>query len=791
MWKSSPEIREVIQGLEDIELLIDLHALSTFWLYAVYPEGYRADDAWRRVLVLSSDGERIVNEFGGLLPDVPEPDLVLTLFGIFAYHDLLVDWKRSDLDAIATLLERELLSEKLRLPYRFGRVLYDRFNDVHHSSRTEHLLPEDTRKLLEGTSQGVYQLNRYVTGPLGVLQSEESRWISPSLVLPLWHCSDTGCIAFHEVSLIPPEVSVVQAYRALLEKMKIQYGPRSEWHPVLRWLHRGERWEAGRPYYDLPVVFADCVVGRERTNLLTCALSGRHGDLLRAVLSGPPRRKSDGSGPAVDVAERLSPEAQLQLIFLLPDKLLIDLLDTNIDSAILRVPPGEKRTSKIHPPGRGYRDSITEISSLGVRSTRENPTVRLCTEVWRAYERCGLMNELEWRVRADSALSVKEAVVAFIRDKGPVEAVNELVLSSGAVTQAVCANLGTSIAHAAPREPIAVERMLWKLGFDPMQFDDSIPRFQARLREFNERVLEISPVKTEDDREKIRSVGVNVFVSVEDFLERFVSYNVWLLASDHFLQTNYSFDLAKARRLIPAILGERLESGSTQVVWSPDGKNSLGVLFRYLSESVKWMDSLDGTSRDALLRPEEDLPHFASDQYHPFAFRHKQLWADSDINELRNYREGYRSVARLLEQANLTEMRNGLDHYRDGDKFPDGDALLACAARLQQALQLAEVHRYFPKTFWLHRWTKDRFGLIQYECVDYAGRPMYLYGPLLASGLPEPSDKWPMLIAPGNLLGMPQSTLVFQVRETNEYSAYWEGYPRKRRIPPAKSLISE
>jgi hypothetical protein len=791
MWKSSVEINRLIDGFEEIDRLTDVHALSTYWGNAVFPKDYCADPEWPNIVALSSEGEQVFEEHKQLISGAQPSDLLLALFRILAHHDLLIDWKRSDIHAITLLLERELLAEKIRLPFRFGRVLYDRFNDVYHSNRTDHLVPDDTRQLLEGTPQGVYQLNRYVSGPLGILEADEPRWIPPGLALPLWHCSDTGCSALHNVYLMPSEIPVRQAFQTLNQNLMAKYGPPSEWQFVLDRLHCRNGWITGRPYYDLPVVIGDCFLDEERTKLLVAALMGPHSELLRKALSRSPRKKSDGSGPAAELASRLSPAAQLELLMLMSDAALIELLDSCIDNQILKIPLGEVRSAKLRPPTIRHRDSRTEVSSLGVRSPRENPIVHLSATVWRAYEHCGLMTELEWRVHGDSGRPLKETFVAFIRDRGPLEALKELVLASGAVTQAVCADLETSIAHASPHQPIGPERLLWKLGFDPMQFDDSIRRFRSRLKDFNECVLETTPVQTEDDREKIRSIGVNLFVSVEDFLDRLISFNVWLLASDHFLETKYWFDISKARYVVPMILGDQLDIGSTKVTWSVQGENSLGVLFRYLSESVKWMESLDEVNRDQLLRPDEDLPHFAEDRYRPFPFRHKQLWADTDVSGLRNYREGYRSIARLLEQANVAEVRNGLDHYREGHNFPGSDALLACVARLQQTLELADVHRFFPKAFWLHRWTEDRFGMTQYECLDYANRMVQLYGPLLVSGLPKPDSDTPMLIAPGNLLGLPHSTLGFHLREKSKYSTYWDEYPRKRQVPPPESMISK
>jgi hypothetical protein len=49
--------------------------------------------------------------------------------------------------------------------------------------------------------------------------------------------------------------------------------------------------------------------------------------------------------------------------------------------------------------------------------------------------------------------------------------------------------------------------------------------------------------------------------------------------------------------------------------------------------------------------------------------------------------------------------------------------------------------------------------------------------------LNEPGLTRPFVIAPGNLLGGPNATLLFNFRERTEYDDYWRDYPRRRHIP--------
>ena len=130
----------------------------------------------------------------------------------------------------------------------------------------------------------------------------------------------------------------------------------------------------------------------------------------------------------------------------------------------------------------------------------------------------------------------------------------------------------------------------------------------------------------------------------------------------------------------------------------------------------------------------------------------------------------------------LFAMSHGLDHFREGERFPSADKLLACVARLSQALELADIHRFLPKVFWLFGRKGNRFGWVEYEFRDYAGRIVLGYGPQLVSGLDRVLYESACLLAAGNLLGTPNSSLIFQLRENSEFSAYWQDYPRRRRI---------
>jgi hypothetical protein len=693
--------------------------------------------------------------------------------------------EHSDVEGVVALLESEILSGKIRHPYRFGRCLYDRFHDLEQINRANHLLPQDVDELLQGTPKGVFQVGSLVVGPLGVTESVEPRAIYPLRTLPLWHCEDTGCNTIHHVDLLPHQTIINRIFRAVNRQALDEFGPPSEWKKELKWRHRDARWESGRKYSDIIELIAGCIVGQERTALTTQALKGSGKLALRQILARPPRKKSASEGAPDEVSGRLTPEEQLQLLMCLDDAVLVEYIDELVARKIIKIPLGDIRYPEFSAGSR-YQDQRSELSILGVRSFQPNAISNLSALIWQAYESEGVLNELEWKLRQAGGKSTRESLFNYIRDKGPEVVVKELVLSSAALTKRICIEVKLALSQVDSNDDVSVDKMLWKLGFNPSRYSDTLKRLKSRLRDFNEKLLSIPSIDTENDREAIRSVGVNLFVSLEDFLDSFISYNVWLLYNDHFTVNRFQYDVDVARRSVALALGSKLEADDVVVFWSSKGNNALGTLLQYLNKTTVWIESLEDGNRDVLKKTDDDLPHYYDDKLRPFPFRHTQLWADTDLVELTKHKEGFLSISRLIQQAGLASIRNGIDHHRDENSFPGADKMIACAARLSQALESADINRYFPKQFWLSSKKENRYGVVEYVYVDYCGREFVTFGPHFASGLSNHMYKFPVVIAPGNLLGYPNSQVMFWLQERSEYSVFWEDYPKRRKLELVK-----
>ena len=746
------EIQAFIHNDPMRERLEQCFALARLLGGAVFSSAYRTRAEWTQCVVPSEAGLAIIEK---QLVTFSKEDVMLALFLQFAYQDLLIDHHRTDIAAVKNLVNLDFSTFAVRFPYRFGRGLYDKFNDSFLENISS-LSASESEALLNNTPQGIFQIGTTLIGPLGLLTSQEARYLPPSNDFPLWHCSDTGCRALHEVTLQPWDIPINSARDSLRKVLEKEFTDPAQWVTVLSALDRNGKWPFGRRYYDIAVLIGDCIVGRERASLVTKALAGHERAFLRQTLGDTSRGKTIATGSPAQVVERLTGEEQHHLLLTLSDLSLIQLLDQAIDNGELIVPANEVRSARFAPPQISFADSASELSSLGIRSCNCNPFELLATLVLHAYRIENKMNELEWHLRQFNATNIGASIVEFINGRGPMDTVRQMILSSKAITQRMLSILSIPDDGRFVNSESAAEKLLWKLGFDFPRHDEFESRFRNRLEAFRETVLGVGDSFAEDERESIRSSGVNLFVSVEQFLGRLLAYNVWVLASDHFGASEFTYNPDDANELVGKVLGASLRIDDAPISWNGKGENALGAQLRYLEEAATWMQRLEDECRDAFRRSADDIPHFAEYKIRPFPFMHTQLWADAEIGELRTYAIGFCSIVKLLSQSKLVQVRNGIDHYRNENKFPSPDEILACATRLQQAFDLSDQNRYLPKTFWLHRMITDINKATALELQDYRGKMLNISRPALVWALPTVSFDIPVIVAMPEIFWVPE-----------------------------------
>ena len=173
-------------------------------------------------------------------------------------------------------------------------------------------------------------------------------------------------------------------------------------------------------------------------------------------------------------------------------------------------------------------------------------------------------------------------------------------------------------------------------------------------------------------------------------------------------------------------------------------------------------------------------PHFVKDPVRRFPFRHYELWADSHASQLNDYAEQFNLIVSQLERSRLAEIRDGLYHFREEDRFLSADSIIACERRLSDAIDTADLKRFIPKAFWLMETTRDEFGLEEYVLEDYNGRKLVLDGgDCKRRANRNQAQTW--VVPYGNLLGYANSEVMLQLTEVSEYSRMWTDYPIRYR----------
>ena len=777
-WLSAEETDARIQTLPSQDLLFRAYALSLFADHALYSDDFSPSERWATMVVPTDSGRKMLEALSEAGLQLSPQVQLFTLFRLFYHRDLLVDHEATDLDGILGLLCAVHAADNARWPYVFGNTLYHKFNDVYDGNRTDSLEAADAHALLADTPQGVFQVGTIVSGPLGFLQSAEERTIPPTLRLPLWHCSDPGCRARHFVRFEQHKNDCTKARNAYIRYIVDNWGPPSEWHkPILRIYHR-DRWPNGRPYNDLPTVIADCLIGPERATLCLRALQSHHNGELTAAL----READRSTGRPETVVTELSAEEQHQLLLLLRDRDLVHMIDELVCRKEIRIPPSELRRPKTYSYGHSG-DNKSQLSSLGVRSTGHPAVIELSALIWNTYENLGIADDLVWRVRSHAGSTLRHSVMDFVRSRGPETAVRELILPSRDVTTEIGEALTFSVCPEESEE-MTCNRLLWKLGFNTARYEDEYVLMRNRIAQFRDQVLQISAHPSEDERASVRACGVNLFVSVEHFLENMLCYNVWLVASDHFTGTHFMYTKQDALVAVARILGAEIQSGDNALHWSTDGTNTIGVLLAYLHAFLGWLKGRSDADRSAIKRKDADYPHYAKDTLWIFPFEHTELWADTPPEIMAAYIDLLDKISAQIAKSELTVVRNGLDHKREDGAFPSSDSMLACVSRLQQVVDSADSKRLLPKLFWGTKTEQDADGNVCDTFADYRGAALSLWDPSPVLAVPKKMFATPYLIAPFDFLNQPNSTLVFMVSPRTEYREYWKDYPRRRVVPP-------
>ena len=356
---------------------------------------------------------------------VPLPEARLLCLLEMLGPEPLIDVDRTNIDGLQSSINRQIASQDLRLPFRFGRTLYDKFNELHKDVRNS-LTTKETFDLLNGTPQGVFQVDEYVSGPYGLLSSATHRFLGPTMLIPLQHCSDLSCSAIHRIALDTGRDASINENRGKIVKMLERDGVWIDtWFSFFDTF--ASRYSDSDDAYGEPLItlIGDALTDEEIKILLAWLLDNT-GGVLRQVAS-----TVGLSGSSNAMVKGLNRTKIMQLACTCDDPSLVAGLDTLVRSDKILVPACEIRSAVVNGEARyGRYGLFAELSHLGVRLRSTNSPIaplRLRRLVEKMYnlELESDRHELLWQLRAREEESIERRLQRHMQSENPREIVEK------------------------------------------------------------------------------------------------------------------------------------------------------------------------------------------------------------------------------------------------------------------------------------------------------------------------------------------------------------------------------
>jgi hypothetical protein len=768
--------RELAEQYSDViwqERLIEQLAIVTILTECIIRKNYKISDEMNNAIVLTEAGRRVQEKLVTKEAVPPKVARILTLLAL-VHVEPLVDFEKTSTEHLIAAISRDITQGAIMFPFIFGRELYDRAAELFPEER-DYLRHEDTLKLLEGTSRGVFQTERFLVGPLGIIETAMRRSVRPRTRIPLQHCSDPSCAAIHRVQLTTSIEAEVNRFRPALNKVldEISSDP-SEWNGFVSDITRErDSIYADQPNAGIVNLIGDALDDEELKCLLSRALDGTEGRVRKVAL----RHKL--SGRADEIVAGLGRDMALQLLLTETDNSLVLLLDEAVRAEEIVVPPGEVRRPKVNTAAFGAWRVRPEVSSQGFRETAsrsELPLLRMSALARSLFDAGSAsdMEELSWALRATSGETASERLEVFLRQASPEAVVEKLILARRPNVEKICRRMGIPLEAS---DKVLVHSVLWKLGFEPDYSRDMRDAFWS-LHSALERAARAASVSASVDIDSVRSIAVNYFVQFEGYLRDAFIFGAWALLCDHYVDSQpFTFRDSSARESVEAVL-DAAESGLSVGLLGVDAKPSL-------SDWVASFGRLAGMLRahrdspDATLRSRDSYPRFAGKtDLQDFPFLHTVPFLDLAPSAQMLLLEAVEATAVELNDSSIMTWRNSLLHASRTPMRPAdlSVALEATAATLRHLEDVGLV----PMTFVSDELRADRWGRATSVLRALDGSEVTFTSPSRYEwlGMPWLSDQ--QFLVRGAIFGPPNVMLRFRRGYESRYAEYWSAFPRRR-----------
>jgi hypothetical protein len=729
-------------------------------------DGYEFPSEFSASLALTKDGIRALSHLSRSLPDAPEPSLRAAVFAKWAGRAVAyVDTSKTDLSSAAAWIGAAIQRREVTHAWLFGRDLHDRYVEKFGQSPRE-LTHQESIDLIDGMAQGVTQAGPWISGPLGLVRSTQSRLLSPETPPIVIRCEDPACPGSNRLRLRTGETVAAEAFKKLDD-----HGPidRARWRTLLDAV-RGpyEHYDAENTS-DLPWLVANGLLPDEIVMVADDCFS-----------SATPARRSEilGLNAGASIERYLTKSKKrdlatvLQCLLVFTDAEVIESIDRLVCSGQIVVAEGEvRRPPLVAGAPLGAYSPRAELGREGLRfSSQLAPMERLRRVVGRAMVQAP--EQRDWLLRNIDGDTPEQKMQLFLATAEPGEIVTTMLFGSQATLRSALESTRTYNADG-PSDDQLRSRILWKLGF----VADVPPREDAAVLSQLEVLFKASSIPADKDPGRVeptRAAGNELGVRLEALLTLTLEYGLWALLADHFdtdRHERFTYSPTRAHEYASPQLRSLSDSGFD---WRSNGKNALGTIVEALVRVADFLESL----RDNALSDARDLkllPRASFDGEESFfPFPHKSLLGDLSDASLGSILVALRSAERALVDGGVVELRNKFDHHSQ-EEFPRHTDVSRAATAVRSAVSSLAIAGLIPITMCLDRYEIDRHRRLVAHFVDGDSGRHVARDPDTFSQAGMPGPLVPQLIMASAIpqrVGVP---VRFAVRTESTWRAYWRG----------------
>ncbi|WP_419999310.1 hypothetical protein [Streptomyces boninensis] len=773
---SKEELAEKYSDEEFQRKLFRLTSMSELLGSCLIAKNYRPPRDLYEEIRLTAYGDEKLQMF--TRKKIPYPESRLGCFLEFSWTDLLVDVDSTNDARLQEAIGRQIKDRVIYFPFIFGRYLYDRaFEKLDLKDGLRQLSLPQTLEFLDETPQGVFQVHDMVTGPYGLLTSQQMRYFGPERHARLMHCSDVSCDEVHHVHFsTAPEAGIIKHREERLRVLKRENETPSAWGSFLSDIFtrtmKVARDDAGD---GLVALIGDAFTREELGKIVAWLLDNTKGRLRKTCEPLQLR------GASPDIVSPLTTAELMQLSLTVSDRDLIQGIDSLIHSGEIQIPAGEVREPVINHAAFGKFRISAEASIHGIRlfsNAMNVAPLRLRNLIERMYrlENADDREELEWQLRSEGAPSLEASLDKYLQNRSPRRVLSTLVLArkSNAITACEVLNLPDD---AAERDEF-ISLILWKLGYPSALKGDPHDDFW-RLHEEMERMVRSSPGSPLGPTvEEFRGTAANYFVELENILDDSLCFTVWALTTDHFASMKpFAYNADEERvRSHNWLQGVATRSSEDQMEFNE--RISLYALcrgFQCLASELLRIAS----ERESHRRPIQDVPEWAGQQVlQRFPFAHVIPYLDLTNDARTAVADNLQGISRVLVANNVSSARNEWLHGRRNEvRF---DVVRTSLHAIRSAVQIIEDAGFSRIPYAIESKSIDNYGRESLALSSVRGFKFTVSSPSPFEWLNMPNVGRGVHVMTSAIFSEPSHALRFRSEMPSSYRDMWSDYPKRK-----------